>query len=243
MQTVNQNRRLSFFGMMGIVGLLAVHIGFAKTFIVPRFHGRFEAPAVISVHGSLAVAWVALFFAQSVLVSWRKISVHRVLGVAGVFIAVGAALTMLPAGMFQVRRDVAAGLGEPAVSSIVGVVTGAVMFLGFVAAGVIWRKNGAVHKRFMLLGLIVLLWPAWFRFRHYFPHVPRPDIWFAVVLADSLIVAAWIWDRRVNGRVHPVLLYGGLFIILEHTFEVLAFDSGPWRSVAALLYGALQKSL
>ncbi|WP_298712754.1 hypothetical protein [Chitinophaga sp.] len=239
MQTVNQNRRLSFFGVMGIVGLLAVHIGFAKTFIVPQIHGEFAAPIIISVHGSLAVSWVTLFTIQSLLTGWGKPAAHRALGILGFLVATGAAVTMLPAGMYQVRRDLAAGMGDTAVSSLVGVVTAAVMFLGFVAAGMLTRSRSAMHKRFMLLALIVLLWPAWFRFRHYFPGVPRPDIWFAVVLADSLIGVAWLWDWRTHHRIHPVLLYGGCFIILEHTLEVLAFDSAPWRHVAAWLFGSL----
>jgi len=89
------------------------------------------------------------------------------------------------------------------------------------------------------LATIVVLWPAWFRFRHYFPSVPRADIWFAIVLADSLIVFSWLWDRIKNGRVDPVLKYAGLFIILEHIFEVLAFGSVAWRHIAKWIYYTL----
>ncbi len=202
--------------------------------------GNYHAPAVISLHGSLAVSWVALFLVQSLLISRRSTRAHRVLGIVSLLMAVGVAVTMFPAGMYQVGRDVAAGMGETGVSALVGVVTSAVMFLGLVIAGIICRRRPAVHKRLMLLALIVLLWPAWFRFRHYFPGVPRPDIWFAVVLADSLIVISWIWDKWANGRIHPVLLYGGLLIILEHIFEVIAFDSIYWRNVAAWMYQAFQ---
>ncbi|MGX5820253.1 hypothetical protein ACWKWU_18810 [Chitinophaga lutea] len=232
MQQVNQKSRFSFFAAMGLLGLFAVHVGFLKTFIAPQLRGTFHAPWVIYVHGSLAVSWVTLFFLQSLLISFHRIAVHRILGILGVLIAAGAAGTMPSAGLYQVLRD-----GD--VSSLVGTVTGALMFSGFVAAGVLSRRDGPAHKRWMLLALILLLWPAWFRFRHFFPGVPRPDIWFAVVLADSLILLSWIWDLRANGRIHPVLLTGGLFIIAEHTFEVLAFDSGPWRAVASWLYRVL----
>ena len=91
----------------------------------------------------------------------------------------------------------------------------------------------------MLLATIVVLWPAWFRFRHYFPSVPRPDIWFAFVLADSLIIFAWIWDKIKNGNIHPVLKWVGLFIILEQSFEVVAFDSLMWRTIGKLIYNAI----
>jgi hypothetical protein len=57
------------------------------------------------------------------------------------------------------------------------------------------------------------------------------------VLADSLIIIAWIADRLTYGKVHPVLLYTGLFIIGEHALEVALFDSEPWRVLANCLYG------
>jgi hypothetical protein len=88
----------------------------------------------------------------------------------------------------------------------------------------------------MLLATIVVLWPAWFRLRHYFPSVPRPEIWFALVLADSLIVVSWIWEKIKFGKVHPVMKYVGLFIIVEQTFEVWAFDSVTWRLLSKWTY-------
>jgi hypothetical protein len=89
----------------------------------------------------------------------------------------------------------------------------------------------------MLLATLELLWVAWFRFRHFFPSVPRPDFWFGVVLADSLIVIACIWDKLANGKVHPVLGYIGALLIAEDIFEVIMFDSPTWRGVAKMIYG------
>ena len=88
----------------------------------------------------------------------------------------------------------------------------------------------------MLLATIVVLWPAWFRFRHYFPSVQRPEIWFGVVLADSFIMIAWIKDKLVKGKVHPVLGYIGFLIITENIFEVLLFDSNLWRAIANIIF-------
>ena len=114
-----------------------------------------------------------------------------------------------------------------------------IMFFTLVLVGTLKRRVPESHKRLMLLATIVVLWPAWFRFRHYFPSVPRPEIWFALVLAYSLIIFAWIWDKLKNGLVHPILKYVGLFIILEQTFEVFAFDSPIWRQIAKWSYGLL----
>lgn len=229
-------KKPSFFFITAIVGLIAVLIGFGKTFIVPVAEGKFSAPVVIHIHGAFAFSWILLFLIQTSLIHFRKYRVHQLLGILGFFISVGVMITIISAEMNVVKRELGRGVGEAAYSTLIGSVTSAVMFFSLVLIGIIKRNNSESHKRFMLLATIVVLWPAWFRFRHYFPSVPRPDIWFAIVLADSLIVFSWVWDRIKKGRVHPVLKYAGLFIILEHVFEVLAFDSAAWRHIAKWIY-------
>jgi hypothetical protein len=219
-----------------MIGLLAVLIGFAKTFILPIGRGSFTAPPIVYIHGAFAFSWILLFIIQTSLIHFRKYSTHIIFGTIGIFIAIGTAVTMVPVGMYATNRDIKLGLGETAVSNIVGVVTSAIMFLTIVIAGILNRNNPAAHKRLMLLSTIVVLWPAWFRFRHYFPSIPRPDIWFAVVLADSLIVISCIWDKIVNGRIHPVFKFVGPLIIVEHILEVIYFDSPTWRFIARNIY-------
>ncbi|GAO43589.1 hypothetical protein [Flavihumibacter petaseus] len=231
--------KITFFIAIGLLGVFAVLTGFSRTFMLPVAAGTFSAPQVIYWHGALAFSWVLIFLTQALLVKAKRFHWHPRLGIAGIVVAIGTAFTMIPAGLFAVEKGLRDGLGQTAISSLFGVVTTAIMFLGLVLSGLFLRSQPAVHKRLMLLATLVLLWPAWFRFRHFFPGIPRPDIWFAVVLADSLIVAAWIWDKKTNGRVHPVLLYVGLFIIGEHTLEVICFDSEGWRQVSNYLYHLL----
>jgi len=236
----NTNRRKpSFFLVIGLVGVFAVLTGFAKTFIMPVSSGNFKAPPVIYFHGALAFGWVILFVTQTFLIHFKNYRVHMILGISGLFIATGVALTMVPAGLYAVEKELKQGAGDSAISGIVGTCTSALMFFSLVCAGIIYRNKPETHKRLMLLATIVVLWPAWFRFRHYFPSIPRPDIWFAVVLADSLIVISWIRDKLVNGRVHPVLGYIGTLIIAEHILEVLMYDSNAWRIVAKYIYGLI----
>lgn len=238
-ENLKKKGRYSFFLIMSLVSLFAVLTGFAKTFITPVTTGNFKAPFTIYLHGALAFGWVVLFITQTFLIHNKNYRTHKTLGILGIFLALGVSLTMLPAGIYQVQRELKEGLGETAISGIVGTFTSAFIFLSLVLAGIVNRNNSEWHKRLMLLATIVVLWPAWFRFRHYFPSVPRPDIWFAVVLADSLIVISWIRDKIVNNKVHPALTYVGSFIIIEHIFEVVMFDNTSMRSFARLIYGFL----
>ncbi len=231
-----KRRPLSFFLIMSLVGLAAVLVGFGKTFIMPVAAGTFQAPFSIHLHGAFAFAWVILFVIQPFLIYVKKYRLHRTLGFLGAFIALGVAITMLPAGVFQVENE---GSTETAISTIVGVCTSAILFLGLVLAGIINRNHSEAHKRLMLLATIEVIWVAWWRFRHYFPPVVHADIWFGVVLPDSLIVIAWIRDKLVRGKVHPVLSYVGAFMIAEDVFELLTFDTPIWRALGKLIYGFL----
>ncbi len=237
----NETKRPSFFFLIAIVGLVAVIIGFAKTFFIPMRAGTFVAPPSIHVHGSFAFAWILLYLVQTSLIHYRKYRIHQVLGILGLFIAAGLTITMVPVGLYVVRREFAQGLGLTAYSTLLGTVSSGIMFFVLVMAGILKRNQPESHKRLMLLATIVVLWPAWFRFRHYFPSVPRPEIWFALVLADSLIVISWMWDKLKNGTIHPVLKYVGSFITLEQTFEVIAFDKPPWRAIAKWMYALLEQ--
>jgi hypothetical protein len=113
------------------------------------------------------------------------------------------------------------------------------IFLGLVAAAVVLRKKPDWHKRLMLLATIAVLWPAWFRFRHFMPWVPQPEILLAVVLADSLIAVAMLRDKLKFGQVHPAYWLFGVGLIAEHMAEAMLFDSLAWRSFAQAAYSVL----
>jgi hypothetical protein len=237
--TTIRTRSFSIYLIIGLVGLFAVFVGFSKTFFIPLSQGRFAAPVTIHIHGAFAFAWVIFYVLQTFFIHKRSIRTHRSLGWVGAFIAVGIAVTMLPAGLFQVERELKSGLGETAVSGILGTVTSALIFITLVGAGFYYRRKPEVHKALMLLATIFVLWPAWFRFRHFFPSVPRPDIWFGLILSDSFIVIAWIIDWRSRGKLNRTLFYVGALLIVETTCEVLMFDTPGWRIVAQGVHAML----
>lgn len=241
MQIRTENKsQLTFFTAMAVLGIIAILVGFLKTFIIPITSGTKTWPIAIYAHAIFVFSWVLIFLTQSLLIQNRKYKTHMIIGWLGAFIALGAAISIIPAALFQIDRELKEGLGQAAISPLIGSLTSATMFLTLVTSGVVYRKKSQTHKRLMLLATILLIWPAWFRWRHYFPSVERPDIWFAVVLADSLFIVAFIWDWLNNKRIHPVLLYGGLFIIAENIMEILLFDSSGWRVTANALYNFLK---
>lgn len=231
--------RTPLFLIMGGVALSATLLGFGKTYFGPVSRGEFSGSWLLHLHGALAMGWVLMFALQPILVHTRRLSWHRQLGRVAVPLALAVAFTMIPAGLTQVRRDLALGVGQTAISTLLGVFTSGLLFVGLVVAGYRTRRTPEAHARWMLLATVVVIWPAWFRFRHWLPWVPRPEISLALVLADVWIVLAMIHDRVVRGAVHPVLLWGGLFVIFEQIAELLLFDSPPWRALAHFAWRVL----
>ena len=231
--------KTKLFLVIGIIGLIAVLTGFSTTFIIPLSNGTFKAPIVVYVHGFLALTWIFLFLVQSTLIQQDNLRVHRLLGNFGFVTAVGITITLIPVGLYQVEKELDHGLGQTAISSILGTITSAIIFMTLVLAGILKRHKPSTHKRLMLLATILLLWPAWFRFRHLFPSVPNPEIWFAIVLADSLILISIIWEKIALGKFNPTLLYIGLLIIFEHIIEAYMFDTPLWREIAKSIYRML----
>jgi hypothetical protein len=221
---------------MGVVAVFAICVGFGRTYAAPMMRGTFVGPRILHVHGALALAWVLLFVAQPLLVRWRAFSAHRRLGYVGLPLALAVAGTMIPAGLYSTIRDSDAGLGSIAISPLLGVITSAILFVALVTAGVVARRDREAHSRWLLLATLLVIWPAWFRFRHWFPQVPHPDFWFGVVLPMAWVMVAIIRDRVVRGAVHPVLLFAGTGLILEQGFELFAFDTPLWRATANALF-------
>ncbi len=236
---MRSHRKTKLFLVIGVIGLFAVLIGFSTTFLIPLGNGTFKAPLIIHVHGALAFCWICLFIVQSWLVHNTNVRLHRRLGYLGLVIAIGITLTLVPVGLHQVEKELKAGFGQSAVSSIVGTITSAIIFFSLVLTAILKRNKPATHKRLMLLATILLLWPAWFRFRHLFPAVPDPEIWFAIVLADSFIIISIAWDKISHGKFNYVLVSVGLFIIAEHTIEAYMYDNSLWRELANSIYKLL----
>jgi len=232
-----RRRKSRFFLVASCLALAITFVGFFKTFILPSARGTFSAPLVIYVHGGLLFLWTSFLVMQSVLIQMRKLKLHRLMGFLSLGLLPCVVISTMAAGVFVLKRDLALGGGQTAISSLVGTFTAPIMFAIIVSAAIIYRRRPELHKRLMLLAMIAIIWPAFFRFRHYFPSVAYPELVFGFVLPDSMILAAMLWEKLTLGRVHAVYLTVGLALIAENFIEFYLFDSNGWRVLANWLAG------
>lgn len=230
-QQFGSQKRAHYFFAASLIALAIILTGFFKTFVLPLYWGTFDAPIVIYIHGAFLFLWSLIFVAQTLLIR-KRFKLHRFLGFSSLVVVGGVVISTMATGVYVMRRDLAAGLGELATSSLVGTFTTPLLYLAFVAAAIHYRRKPEIHKRLMLLAMIAIIWPAFFRFRHLFPSIPKPDLTLGIILPDSMILLAVIWEKLTFGKISPVYLTAGLALILENLTEYYFFDSPGWRILA-----------
>lgn len=233
-----RDRARNFYLAFAVMAVAAVAIGFSTTYFIPGPRGTLNLPWTVHVHGWFAMAWVGMLVAQVWLVRSGRTRLHRRVGQAALPLAVGVWASGIATGIWVTRRDLPK-VGEAAYANTSGTAMSLTVFLLLVIAAMAMRRRPDWHKRLVLLATVVVLWPAFFRFRHLLPEMPRPDIFLGLLLADSPILIAAIRDKVRFGRTHSAWKWVGTLVFVEQILEALAFETGLNRAPGEWLFGLL----
>ena len=100
------------------------------------------------------------------------------------------------------------------------------MFGGLVLAAILNRRRPDVHKRLMWLTIPPLLGAP---IVHAIGHFGLPLV-VAPLANLTLLAANPLYDRIVIGRVHPVSLWGGVFLVLfANVLAVVVSPNPAWH--------------
>lgn len=226
--------RSPFYVMFSFVLLAIVVTGFAPTFFLNAFMAQRSIPAHVILHGVVGTSWYVLLLAQSTLVYFRQAPLHKRIGAAGIWIALGmfAATAFAAVMVFPIR--LAAGMPLADVQKFVQMARPAQMvrdigavagFAGYIYLALRWRRDGETHKRLMLLGSIILSSAAIGRLGWIAPGLVAPPV-LPLVILFPLLGALIANDLVTLGRVHRATSMGGasligLFVILSAVVPAL----------------------
>jgi hypothetical protein len=203
-----------FFTAAASASLLISIASFGPAIVHPEHRpGTFDWLSV--VHGLLYFLWLLIFVVQTLLVQVRKVSLHRTLGTASMFLAAAMVVTGYIAVVAMTRRgfDFSGDLAlstDPLgpVSQMIFPLSEAFEFGILVLAGYIWRRNPAAHKRLMLFATIAILPGAFAHFvGYYYPLHAHPWLLNTPVLLVLTVPA--LYDFIQFRRIHPVSLWVG----------------------------------
>lgn len=233
-----------FFTGMVIAMALFLFVGFAPSYFLnsllgERVTGR-EAPPItplIHLHAAVGTAWMLFLILQAQLIRGKQHQRHMKNGLIGAVIALAVVIIGLVAAIDSAQ----AGRHPPGWTSTAFLMmpfSTAVMFGGFVAAALWWRKRPDYHKRLMLIGTTSVLVPAGARISTYWMNgILPPGPPGGMLLSDLFIAALVAYDVRKQGRLHAATLWGGGIMLLSQPARVLLSQTEAWNAFATHLTG------
>jgi len=218
-----------FFTSMFVLMLGSVFLGFARTYFLA---GVFVAPlpsAIIHIHGAVFSAWMLLVIAQTSLVSAHRVDIHRKLGLAGFGLASLMVVMGVLATADELRRK--GSLPPPPDMRAFSIVplTSILLFGIFIGLAYRARKDSALHKRLILMGMIDIMvagiarWP--------FPLIYR-NVGRAALISCVFIVMLALYDLWSTRKIHRATLWGSLLIIVVQQSRETIGATGAWHAFA-----------
>ena len=213
-----------FFAAITVALLITAFAGFAPTYYLAGLtRAKLPAP-IVHVHAVLQTAWMLLLLVQMLLVSAKRVPLHRKLGIAGFVLAA----VMVPVAVIVVANQLHryASYGNAALSFSLTPFWEISNFAVLAGSAFALRRNPVAHKRLIILATVAMMPAAVSR-------IPVPLIrqWTPwEVMAFVVAIAAYdIWSMR---RIHAATL-AGAGVIGVFMFGCMPLgDTAAWHVVA-----------
>lgn len=169
--------------------------------------------------------WLVLFLTQAVLAATKHVAWHLRLGKVGIGYGAFLVVVGLITGMLRSSR---LPLGGQAEDLLFAATADMIVFSGFFAAAIVYRRTPQVHKRLMMVAANMLLIAAVARMTF----VPPPPAGLPVFLAIWFLplITAMAYDWLKERRLHAVHLIGlGVFVVRILATAIVSTDA--WAAV------------
>ena len=194
--------------------------------------GGADRPWLIHLHAAVFSGWMVLMLTQVALVLRGRTDLHRRIGRIGIGYGIVVLLLGLVATIVAPLARVAAGEWtlDEAAGFLILPIGDMILFGGLFAAGMAYRRRPELHRRYMLLATIALMFAPAARLSG-----ENPGLLLAIWLFP-LIVAMGddLWTRR---RIHHAYIVG-LVVFLVAFPRVFLMESPGWietgRAVLAM---------
>ena len=193
----------------------------------PGYFGRFwnVMNFRLHLHGLGMALWCVMLISQALLVKRNSLQLHRTLGKLSYLLVpfiLASTINLIHfqlSGIQQVRN-----LHMYVIALIVNAL---IVFLMVFSLAIYFRKERAIHGKYMLATIFPLFTPVTDRLIYQFfrplvlsaPRIDNSPIvpFYGFVLADILVLGLLIWDWRANRslKVFPIVL--GLLLIYHYS--------------------------
>lgn len=192
-------------------------------------------PSLFIVHGVVFSSWLGILVTQAVLVSSRKIRIHRALGYASIAIVIA----MFGLGWIMSVEAAQRGLTPPGgphpLAFLAFQLLGLFAFVALIAAAYLLRNRPEAHKRLMVGATILLLTPAVARIFFLFTTNAVLPKTLGVQLA--LLLGCMAYDFCTRRRVHAAWIWSTVVFLLFVFGAIFGGTTGAWLAIAHRITG------
>jgi hypothetical protein len=227
---------------MAAVSLVISILAFAPSIAFPT-HRLDPMTPLAMIHGFVFFAWLMVFLTQTILVETRNIDIHRTLGTASMVLGAGMIVVGYETAVALARRgyDLSGDLGgKPGAGDLnvfgqmIFPLSDIFMFGVLIAAGYIYRRRAAAHKRLMLFATLSLLPAPFAHIIGHFAMLRSHPLIIVPLIAISLALSA-VYDRIFLGRIHPLSLWLAISIFVIDNVCAAVAPGAVWQQIAGWL--------
>jgi hypothetical protein len=222
--------------------LMLTLVGFQPYYLRGEgFGGRTIAPdlfLLVLIHGVATTAWMVLFLLQSWLIAAQNRRLHLKLG----WSAVAVALTTAVSGVLLAIRSVESApefnfWGMPYRQFLLVMLAEMAVYVGFVVAGLAWRRRLGRHRSMLLLATLSLLAGATVRIPALIPLFGDSG-WIGIFGPIFALGALGLILRSlINQTVDRSLAVGYVVMVVCYVGAVEAAGTEGWERCASGLLG------
>lgn len=215
-----------FFSLLHVFCALIAMFGFVPVYYLPLLQGNANFPGLVHLHAFIATTWLILFVIQPLLIRRKRYSLHQRLGwftffVGLIFVPVtiiatiGMLLRHNPPGALEL------GVFFPQMGSVF-------LFISFLVAGILYRRRGSWHKRFMTMTTIATLGTPIARIGFLDINQQPPLMVLLWNLPALLLIAYDLW---LSKRIHRVTLVCFALLFGMQLLALYLMENSGWRTM------------
>jgi hypothetical protein len=207
----------------------------------PSYYSRLseQADFRFHTHGIVITLWCVMLITQAYLIRTNQRATHRIVGWASYVLAplvVAATINLI-----HFRMKGGGTLPQIGLFQLALMVNAAIAFLALYGLAIYYRREPALHGRYMVCTVFPLFTPVTDRLMYaHWPSlttlvptldgVPLVQV-LGFGLADALLVSLVVWDWRARRRVHAFAAALGVLVIY-HASVLTLYRFEFWRSFA-----------
>ncbi len=229
---IRRKQEQKYFIVMALVAAVVVFYGFSRSYFLKGLFGTPPLPSIVHLHGVIFTSWIALFVAQTTLVSAGRTDIHRRLGIIGVVLA-AVMLIVGPVTAINAARLGRTPPGPPSLVFLAVPLFDMVLFAMIITAGFYFRRKPDYHKRLMLAATIAILPAPFARFTFFDLQSHMPTA--AFLLMDVVLLSAIAYDTLKQRRLHPAFAWSALLVLISFPIRMMIAGTATWMQFAAWL--------